>query len=165
MENIQYLKTELEKDINQIDWKEFLRVSKLCYDKTLEKSILGLSKGVLNVITSNNAFSSGLYHYLDTNKNFFNVFWCTTQPALNSLIKENKLSDEVINSDKYVIIIIGNTAALIKKIFNLKWNYLLYKISKTKENYFLIQGENKIKFNKNTLVGLHREIIINKMLE
>ena len=75
MENIQYLKTELEKDINQIDWKEFIRVSKLCYDKTLEKSILGLSKGVLNVITSNNAFSSGLYHYLDTNKNFFNVFW------------------------------------------------------------------------------------------
>jgi hypothetical protein len=165
MENIDYLKTELEKDINQIDWKEFLRVAKSCYDKTLEKSILGLNKGVLNIITSNNAYSSGLYNYLDTNKNFFTVFWCYTQPALNKLIKENKISDEVINSDKYVVIIIGNTAALIKKIFNLKWDYLLFKISKSKENYFLTQGENKIKYNKNTLVGLHREIIINKMLE
>jgi len=68
MENIDYLKTELEKDINQIDWKEFLRVAKSCYDKTLEKSILGLNKGVLNIITSNNAYSSGLYNYLDTVK-------------------------------------------------------------------------------------------------
>ena len=59
MKNIQFLKLELEKDINQIDWKEFIRVSKLCYDITLEKSILGLSKGVLNVIMSNNTFSSG----------------------------------------------------------------------------------------------------------
>lgn len=165
MENIEYLKNELEKDITQIDWREFIRVSKICYDKSLEKSILGLSLGVLNFIKNKNVYSSGLYNYLDTNKNFFTVFWCNTEPALNKLIKENIISDELLKSGKYIIIIIGNTAGLTKKIFNLKWDFLLYKISKSKENYFLSQGENKIKFNKNTLVGIHREVILNKMLE
>ena len=90
---------------------------------------------------------------------------CNTQPALNRLIKEKKLTEEDLKSDKYIIIIIGNTSGLIKRIFTLKWEYLLYKVSKSKENYYLTQGENKIKFNKNILPGLHREIIIKKMLE
>jgi len=165
MENIEYLKNELEKDINQIDWNEFLRVAKCCYDKSLEKSLLGFNKGVINIIMNKNSYSSGLYDYLRSNNNFFEVFWCNNQPSLNRLIKDNKLNDNLLKSDKYVIIFIGNTAALIKKIFNLKWSHLLFKITKSKNIYYLSQGENKIKFNKESLTGIHRDNILSKLLE
>lgn len=177
--NFDWLKEELKKEQENIDWLVVMDTAKKLYDEeNKKKSVLGLSKGYINFLkVSYIHYGRELSTEIRTIYPEARIYTVSSQSSLIRLIKEHEITRESISNNLTIII---SDKLTIETVFNrYKFPYFKFIGGTTTRSYKQSDGSEKreirftwrrdgdkgISWRKGTGLSMKRENILETLLE
>lgn len=174
-EGIEWLRSEVSKDINDIDWIKVVRTSNILYrQKNDQSSYFGITKGYVNLIKV-----AGMYSVNELSielKKIYgndNVLLPSNSHKVIGMIKEGIITTNTIAEKPILLFTDKNT---VESVFHrhgipfIKFNVSdrnLRQSDGTHKRTYTWKRENdkSIKFDKNEFISINRDGILSSLLE
>ena len=177
--NLDWLRKEVLKEQNEIDWIKVSDLSKKFYNEENQKnSVFGLSKGFVNFIkVSYMHFATEFSNELHLIYPNVKIYQCKTQSALIKVIKDGVITRDsirndlvVVFSDKLTVETVFNRYKIPFFKFNAARSYRSYKqedVSYKREDRFSWrkEGEKGFTWKKGTGLSMRRENILESLFD